>query len=245
LSDGTIEASGILAQENGQDGIFIRTPVDALVNCSKINSNGDYGVDASGVLGALTFNDVLFDGLNISGDYSFSGTPVLETGGCATGGDPAEDPDAPGVGIIDLGGGGLFNLKCGELSGTGAMLSSGLMAVLDCPTVGDVDLRPAILGSLPGELPKGDQFIAGLDLSFPDGSYAKGTPGLIELAFPIPGGTPEESLVVLFWDGKDWIDLGDAYFTDGRMVYSGGYMSANGTFNTLANFTGLFVLVSR
>jgi hypothetical protein len=246
MSNGTVEAANILAQGNGQDGIWVRTPVDALVNCAKVNSNGDYGIDASGVLGALTLNDVLFDGLNGSGDYFFTGKPVFAVGGCAAGADPATDPDAPGIDFIDLGGGGLISLNCGQLSGTGVILSDGLRLLLDCPTVGDVVIQVPKINDLPARLPKGFKFLAGLNADVAGGAYDKtGTPGLLTFSFPMPKNLNHHSLAILYWDGGKWIELSEAHFDDARMVYDGGYETLQASFDALVNFDGLFVLARR
>jgi len=55
----------------------------------------------------------------------------------------------------------------------------------------------------------------------------------------------EEDLAILYWNGTGWLDLATATFTDGRLVYNGGYERGDDHFEATTNFSGIFALVQK
>ena len=121
------------------------TPDSASINCAKIYSNGEYGVDASTVSGPFTLSDVAFDSYNALGEYSYSGTATITRGGCAMAagmrsGSPMELISYVPQSVVTLG--------CNNYGGTQLNFQD-WRATFRCPTLGDVVIRPEDVKSLP------------------------------------------------------------------------------------------------
>jgi len=91
------------------------------------------------------------------------------------------------------------------------------------------------------------------NILFPSGMQADQSPdgsdtaldGLVIVSFVVPADFNSASLAILYWNGSDWVDLKEAAFDDGRVVFNGGYLTGNGHFEALTNFSGTFALVSK
>jgi hypothetical protein len=81
FSNGTIDLHAISVDFNGADGVVLGTPGNASITCAKIYNSGEYGINATGLTGLLTLDDVTFFA-NVLGLYTYAGTPVILTGGC-------------------------------------------------------------------------------------------------------------------------------------------------------------------
>jgi hypothetical protein len=244
FSNGTIALFGVSTVRNAWDGIWMSTPSSASINCAKIYSNGEYGVDASDVSRSFTLSDVTFDLANSLGEYSYSGTATITTGGCLMrdgmrSGAPME--------IISYVPQSLITLDCNNYGGT-QLNYPAWRAIFHCPTLGDVIIWPTDVNSLPIPLPDPDKqtFISGFTLSLKEKEIEQSlTTGLTTLSFMLPKGAQGQSYSVLYWTGKEWVDLQLAGFQDGRIVFDGGTLTEDGSIAVSVNFTGTFVLVSQ
>jgi hypothetical protein len=244
FSNGDISVFEIVTIGNAGDGLMLGTPYHANVYCAKDYSNGGYGVNAGTVGGPLTLSDMTFDGgINALGDYSYPGTAALTTGGCAlasglsSGGTPMR--------IVRYTPGSSLALDCNKYGSTHLVLLDGRVVTLDCPTYGGVVVRTKGLAGLPSPLPKGDGFVSGLKLLVQQKNVPQSlTAGLSVLSFVLPANLKGKNFAILYWDGKSWIELRQAVFQDGRVVFDGGTQSAAHVFAARVNFTGLFVLAT-
>lgn len=243
FSNGTIALFGISVDRNAWDGVWTSTPYGASINCAKIYSSEEYGIDASSVSGPLTLNDVAFYS-NVLGEYSYSGTATVTRGGCLMGdgmrsGSPME--------LISYVPQSLVTLNCNNYDGT-QLNFQGWQAIFHCPTLGDVVIRPEDVNSLPIPLPDPYKqiFISGFTLSLKEKGIEQSlTAGLTTLSFTLPKGTKGQSYSILYWTGKEWVDLKLAGFQDGRIVFDSGTLTGDGSIEASVNFTGTFVLVSE
>jgi hypothetical protein len=95
-------------------------------------------------------------------------------------------------------------------------------------------LDEIVENDLPGDLPDGNQFTSGLNVTlklnddvvdgFPQGAD-------MTVAFMIPAGMEGESFTILRWDGSDWVEESVSV--------------ADGYVTTTTNHTGTFVLVAN
>jgi hypothetical protein len=76
--------------------------------------------------------------------------------------------------------------------------------------------------ALPGALPSGATEIAGLKVQLTSSGGAPQdvfpTGGKVTLKFPIPKGADVASLVVLFWNGSEWMEVSGGSVADGFYV---------------------------
>jgi hypothetical protein len=243
LSNGTISLFGVSTDRNDSDGVLMSTPYGASLNCAKVYSSGDYGVDAQLVSGPLTLNDVAFDFSNASGNYNYGGTAAITTGGCLL---------ASGLGsgspmrTIDYIPDPAITLDCSNYGGTQFDIPDSWQVIFRCPTLGDVVIRPEALNSLPALLPDKSIFVSALTLSLNEKEIEQYlTTGLTMLSFALPKDTKGQNYDLLYWTGKQWVDLKLAGFQDGRIVFDGGTLTGEGSMEASVNFTGTFVLVSE
>ncbi|CAG1001721.1 hypothetical protein ANAEL_03015 [Anaerolineales bacterium] len=85
----------------------------------------------------------------------------------------------------------------------------------------DFQLEEVKTGILPGVLPGGFVYIAGMDVGISSGEQVvEELPvgGKITLKFPIPTGADEASLAVLFWNGSTWVEVTGGKAVDGFYV---------------------------
>jgi hypothetical protein len=85
----------------------------------------------------------------------------------------------------------------------------------------DFQLKELAENDLPGELPSGAAQLGSLDAQVTSGGTAQGQlppGGKIILKFPIPDGTDEASLAVLFWNGSAWAEVPGGKVVDGFFV---------------------------
>jgi hypothetical protein len=74
---------------------------------------------------------------------------------------------------------------------------------------------------LPGDLPSDATEIAGLLVQLTSGGTSQEvlpTGGIITLKFPVPEGTDAASLVILFWNGSEWVEASNGSVVDGFYV---------------------------
>jgi hypothetical protein len=197
----------------------------------------------------LTLNLVTFDG-NFLGDARLlSGTlisgPVIDI--CSAGGNKVDDFILP-IHYVETINGQKVNLDCELFSGTVLILPNSDSAYFPCPLSDSASLTSSASNELPGILPDGINFNSGLMTVVSNkGENQNTVDGFIKISFKIPAGTAVSELAILYWDGLKWVELTDGLsLGDGRIVALGGFVSTDGLyFETLVNFTGIFVLVQK
>ncbi|MFZ5821614.1 MAG: hypothetical protein ACOYYJ_17085 [Chloroflexota bacterium] len=219
---------------------------------------------------SLTMNNVTFAN-NALGDCRIIGEGVVSSNPfheCAReaaieieNGSANENPaggqqvQQPGLGLplqqIDMGSlaaGTPVALDCGQYSGALMRTASGNQVTVFCPAVGEATLLefqesdPA----MPGALPEGATFLSALSATLLTDGIPQALPGdRVAISFAIPSGANVEGLSILYWDGAAWVNLAEATFTDGKIVYESGREEPVGFFTAEVNFTGVFVLVEQ
>lgn len=234
-SNGVITIFGMTTDGNGGDGARMATPGSASVICAKVYRNGEYGINASGVIGSLTLSGVTFTG-NVSGPYSYSGTPVINSEGCAS---------LP-LQTIKIIHDSWMELNCIQFNGTEVILPDGPRIVFGCPTLGEAGIRFEKLDPLPAPLPDGISLVSALDLSLKEGGIEQEiTSGPVTISFVIAEEIKGADLAILYWDGKQWTNLDGAIFDDGRKVIQPPFKTEDGLYEAQVNFTGTFVIVKK
>jgi hypothetical protein len=242
-SAGRISLNYLTASANGvaspwpyyRDGVDLITPENTSVTCSTISRHAGYGIDASGVAGSLTLGRVAFFD-NATGEYAYGGLPLIGSEGCGV--LPRRVVEALHDSIIAL--------DCSRFDGTEVILPDGRRVVFGCPTAGDAGIRFEKLEPLPGPLPDDEPFVSAVDLSLAEGGQVQEiAPGPLTISFPVPKELQGADFVVLYWDGKEWVDLSTARFEDGRKVIVPGFQTGDGRFETQINFMGFFVLSKK
>jgi hypothetical protein len=82
-------------------------------------------------------------------------------------------------------------------------------------------ITPLTLDELPGALPEGKTFVAGMSVKLMLGSEEIDEwPAGVQASFDTPAGTePGRSFTVLFWNGTEWVEVPSA-IVDGKVVFS-------------------------
>ena len=243
FSNGRISLNYLTVDGNGdsgyweyyRDGVDLITPANTSVTCSTISRQAGYGIDASGVMGSLTLSRVTFVD-NTSGEYSYGGLPVISSEGCGR---------LP-LRVMAIAHDSIIALDCFQFDGTEVTLPDGRRIVFGCPTLGEAGIRFEKLDPLPAPLPDGISLVSALDLSLKEGGIEQEiTSGPVTISFVIPEEIKGADLAILYWDGKQWINLDGAIFDDGRKVIKPPFNTDNGYFEAQVNFIGTFVLVKK
>ncbi|HCR70771.1 MAG TPA: hypothetical protein DIW23_04950 [Anaerolineae bacterium] len=213
---------------------------DVTVQCSTITNNSidGVGVDANNLnlIGSTITNNGVdyfnsFGAVNIF-DYNCNPT---------SGKKPAGGTGLP-LNIVQ---GNSADLDCDLYSGTTLILPNGDKVTFKCPIGDSATLNNVANDNLPNALPEDVEYVSGLvATTSPDGSDVP-LDGLVVVTFIIPDGMQGEDFAILYWDGTEWLDLDTATFEDGRKVFNGGYITEDGYFEALTNFSGNFVLVKK
>jgi hypothetical protein len=141
--------------------------------------------------------------------------------------------------------GGSADLDCDKFSGTVLILPNGDKVTFKCPIGGSATLNNLANDVLPNALPEGMDYVSGmLATQSPDGSDVA-LDGLVVVSFIIPEDLKGSDFSILYWNGTEWLDLDEATFDDGKKVFNGGYVTEDGYFEALTNFSGNFVLVKK
>jgi hypothetical protein len=214
------------------------------VKCSAFTNNSDKGIEAYApvlnLIGVTFANNALdYENLDTTGavnvfDYDCNpstGKPNKPTGGTGL---PLK--------IVQ---GGSAELDCDNFSGTVLILPNGDKVTFKCPIRGSASANRLAEDGLPGALPDGAEYVSGLTaIQSPDGSDAA-LDGLVVVSFVVPADMQGEDFAILYWNGAQWVDLDTAAFDDGRIVLNGGYLTSDGYFEAVTNFSGSFVLVKK
>jgi hypothetical protein len=225
---GSTILQNVVASNNSSYGAgVINTVGNVNVLCGAYTGNGKYGLTLD-IGGNAYLSGPDLSG-NTEGEYELLGGTV-SFGGCQ-------------VFVNDEKGDGEHGFKAqNNLPQTGdAPVCSGEKKVVlkagdafgEYENLCDVDfqLKELAENDLPGELPSGATQLGSLDAQVTSGGTAQGQlppGGKITLKFPIPDGTDEASLAVLFWNGSAWVEAPGGKLVDGFFVVTvekpGNYM---------------------
>jgi hypothetical protein len=204
----------VLAKHYGAGAVVYTSSGNIIVQCGNYSSNNGYGLDLNSEIGNINLNSPVLNA-NTEGPYTiYLSDGKISFGGCP--GDGGKRGFTPQNNLPQEGPGPVCD---GEKKVT---LQAG-DAFGDYKNLCDVEfqLKEIPGASLPGELPAGATQLASLKVELTSG----GTPqtalpdgGKITLKFPIPAGTNEASLVVLFWNGSDWVEVTGGKVVDGFYV---------------------------
>jgi len=137
--------------------------------------------------------------------------------------------------LIPVTGGELVTLSCDfantlQLPDAGATIFNQVM----CGFVASLDPVPE--GSLPGDLPDGSTFAAGLSLTLLQDGVVVETleDGTITISFPIPEGMEDAEFGIMYWDAEagTWEEISVITVADGIVT-------------TTVDFPGTFILVTK
>lgn len=249
VSGGDIFLESVTATNNNGSGLEFGTNTgDITITCGLINDNIGDGI-AANLPGTLTLNGVIFSG-NTADDVAIfgSGTVLQHPFDCNSIKNNSE-VDKPytdfSSGLPLQIAGSNADLDCISFSGTALILSNGNKIIFKCPISGSASLSPITNDSLPSALPENMEYVSGMQADqSPVGSDAA-LNGLVVVSFIIPKEMVSSNLSILYRNGNEWVDLKAASFEDGRQVFNGGYLTADGHFEAITNFSGSFVLVKK
>lgn len=228
---GSITLNNVTATGNGDNGVYISgdslllknnavqsitsvsTGANVNVICGNYSDNDGYGLvlDAGGntYLGGPTLTGNGLGGYNLISGTVSSGLCGQTNQNKAGNGNgelqndlPGEPPVCNGEKKVVLGAGdgfGVFQNLCGL----------------------NFQLEEVKANVLPGVLPGGFAYIAGMDVGISNGrQVVEELPvgGKITLKFPIPAGADETSLAVLLWNDSTWVEVPGGKIIDGFYV---------------------------
>jgi len=248
LSDGDITLDSISASGNGHaapyyPGAIFDTLANAVVCASRFNHNGGYGFEAS-LPGTLTHGNNAYFG-NGAGAYLIYGGATAIADETLCGASPEREPRKENLRLqsLPVTGGQGIDLDCSIFDGTQLVLASGDSVMFLCPIEGTATLTQLSGGALPGGLTAGSVFVSSMEAGLsPERSGA--LPGKVIVSFVIPKEMKDANLAILYWDGQ-WLNLADAAFDDGRVVFDPGHKTADGHFEAATNFIGIFLLLQK
>jgi hypothetical protein len=187
--------------------------------------NGGYGVDATlpGVLttrGETIYNNAS-GGVNVGGGGTWNesyancaGWPKIDTSGL------------PWV-VLHVTTGDAQPLDCSIYGGTVLILPNWDHVAFPCPIAGDASLTSVAADRLPGELGENYTFVSGLEAQ-----VKPSLEGIITVDFVIPPAVSDSTLIIMHWDGSQWVDRG-------------GIETKDQFFEITSAEAGIFVLVSQ
>jgi hypothetical protein len=98
---------------------------------------------------------------------------------------------------------------------------------IPCPIAGDASLTSVDTDRLPGELGENYTYVSGLEVQ-----VKPALDGLITVDFLMPPTEFDSNLIILHWDGSQWVDRG-------------GIETKDNFFEITSREAGIFVLVSQ
>lgn len=255
MSDGDTYFNFVTADNNGPatggGGAMIMSNGNADVYCSTFTNHASgigLVVDVPGGSTA-SLNGVTFSGNAIDFEPPTSGgafvenpfdcNPVTGTGsgsGSGTGKGKTNLPALP-LNIVNVNKGSTVVLDCEKFSGTKLILENGNNLVIPCPMEGSASLTDHSQDDLPGSLPDGTTFKSAFVSAFSDEVSANGKlDKYVLISFVIPEGVDPSALVILFWDGAQWVEVKGAFVRN-----------EDGTsyFEAYVDYAGIFVLAQK
>jgi len=233
LNDNDLTLNNVLIEGNGNMGgwLTVATGSDPYsgsvsptacirVHSGAVRNNGAYGLNLAG----NTFIDnVTFSGNGIA-NWSAPGYSVSTDGG------PCDDtPDIPEPPVVPPPAGESQAVTSAGPACADSLLDEGEVTALLHDLCGvTVAFEHVAALDVPAALPEGTTFGFGVTLeadAFPTG-------GTASLSFPVPDGADADSLVVLLWNGSQWIEVAGGALVDGEFVVT-------------VNAAGVYVLAVR
>ena len=212
------------------DGLYIEHifSSSAYVECTRAKGNTAYGIEI--ITGDITLNSVTATGNGWDDFYLEYDTLNIFDEPCR---EPKTVPDLPWQ-IVPITGGENIGLNCSVYAGTVLILPNGDEIRLPCPTIGDGNLTSVANNDLPGNLPEGNNYISSFSAQVVQSGVSLETlPASMTVSFLIPEDMLDADLVILYWNGTEWVEVAGAYKTD------------DDRFEVSVDFTGTFVLVSK
>lgn len=245
-TSGDVYFSFVNANENGIGtssgmGATIDAGNNVDIYCSNFNNNDGMGL-AVDIPGMLTLNGVVFTG-NAGTDFfpPTTGTWVANPFDCVPAPVPAGGNGKPisalPLRVLNVAGGSSVELDCENYSGTKLVLENGNNLVVPCPLNDTAGLTDQGQDGLPSSLPDGAAFLSGFVTTVDEvGSTNGKLSQYILISFVVPDGVDISDLVILYWDGSQWIEVDGAFTStvDG-ITY----------FEAYVNYTGTFVLAQQ
>lgn len=134
--------------------------------------------------------------------------------------------------IVNVNNGNTVELDCEQYSGTKLILDNGNNLVIPCPMEGSASLTDQSQDDLPGSLPDGTVFQSSFVSAFGDEVTTNGKlDKYVLISFVIPDGVDPSSLVILFWDGTQWVEVKGTFVrNEDGVSYFEAYVDYAGTF---------------
>ncbi len=186
---------------------------DVEVICGSYSDNAEYGLVLSGGTSNLGGPILTGNGLGqynlVGGTVSFGPCKKATLGNKQSGNGGEEGNNLSGEPPVCNG-----EKKVSLQPGDGFVFFENLCGL-------DFQLEEVKANVLPGVLPGGFSYIAGMDVGVSSGGQVvEELPvgGKITLKFPIPDGADEASLAVFFWNGSAWVEVPGGRIVDGFYV---------------------------
>ncbi|GAB4505701.1 MAG: hypothetical protein Fur0043_26980 [Anaerolineales bacterium] len=183
---------------------------------------------------------------------------ILTVAGSGANGDGGQQQSSSSGGVADLPlqtvalesltDGTPIAMDCSQYSGLILQMENGGQVTFFCPAPPEVTFSELSQDdpALPGALPQGATFLSAFSTAMLSGGAPQTlTDGRVLISFAIPAGVAVENLAILYWDGTGWVDLAEATFMDGKIVYQSGREQPAGFFTADVNFAGIFFLVTK
>ncbi len=242
-SNGDINLNNVTANDNKVYSGVLLEGSSATFTQSLFCNNNQYGIDVlAWSLASITLNNVS-GGENGLGNLNNGGAAIFNSADCTPEGGDKKVLVNPRLSLQIAG--SSANFDCSLFAGTTLILPNGNKVTFKCPISGSATLNSLANDGLPDNLSKDVNFVSGLvAVQSPTGSD-KALDGQVIVSFIIPESVQNANLAILYWDGGQWVDLKSASFQDGRAVINGGYVTGDGYFEAVTNFSGNFVLVTK
>ncbi|HEY5983096.1 MAG TPA: right-handed parallel beta-helix repeat-containing protein [Anaerolineales bacterium] len=219
-----ISVTGGIFSENGGDGLSLASANGAGVICTSASGNTGYGIDANlpGVL--FTMQPSLIGNgagpLNVGG----GGVWVNQTWGCVN--VPHLPPGLP-WNVIHVTTADSQGLNCADFGGTVLILPNWDHVAFPCPIGDSASLKSTPADQLPGALGDTYNYLSGLEVQ-----VQPALNGTMTIDFLIPPAALNSPLMIMHWDGSQWVDRG-------------GMPTKDNFFEITSSETGTYLLVSQ
>ena len=215
-AQGSVTISGTQILNNHKTGASLISSQDIVLDCSNIIGNNGYGVDAD--TPSLVFNGVEIT-QNTKGDAINNGWIFFNSNSCfnyTTGkrGGGIGVPSAPALPVnkLTVTSGQLADIKCEDISGTLVSLVSGDGVYVPCKLGDTVRLIDMEQDGIPDFLPRGYKFVSSFNLTVMQENQPLAPLGESKSIWFWNTGTSDAGKDIsqfLYWDGKDWVEVGD------------------------------------
>lgn len=246
-SNGNIYIENVISDGNDSgSGYFTNGTVT--IKCSTFSNNYGDGMQLDAPELNLIGVTFINNGIDVDDQTPGGSTITTSEYDCNPSTGKPNKPNGSGL-PLNIVQGNNADLDCDLYSGTVLILPNGDKVTFKCPIGGSATLNPLASDGLQNPLPDGVEYVSGmLATQSPDGSDVA-LDGLVVVSFIIPEDLKSSDFSILYWNGTEWVDLddatGDTFNNDGRKVFNGGYVTEDGYFEALTNFSGNFVLVTK